>query len=143
MVRPRDSNRSFSYIVDFVIEPEVCAPERSGSPPGQELLGVVTSHGPSRESYSLSPKSRGWPAEAPGTSAADAALSVEVMRGALPSPAGSPTLLQRALPGGSAEMVALESPREISGDDGGPTETERRKPTLPGAHQKPETTRAR
>jgi len=40
-------------------------------------------------------------------------------------------------------MVALESPREISGDGGGPTEAQRAKPTLPGARQKPETTRIR
>ena len=35
------------------------------------------------------------------------------------------------LPGGGAEMVALESPREISGDGGVPTETQRSKRALP------------
>src|SRR5438128_8449086 len=41
------------------------APRRGAdSSPGQELLGVITSHGPFRESYSPSRKSRGWPAEA-------------------------------------------------------------------------------
>ena len=65
------------------------------SPPGQELLGVITSHGPSRESYRPSRKSRGWPAEAIGPPAADAALSAERVRAALSSPAGAPALLQR------------------------------------------------
>src|ERR1019366_898245 len=46
------------------------------SPPGQELLGVITSHGPSRESYRSSRKSRGS-AEAIAPSAADAAVSAE------------------------------------------------------------------
>ena len=52
------------------------------SPPGPELLGVITSRGPSRESYTPSRKSRGWPAEAIATSAADARLSAEGMRAA-------------------------------------------------------------
>jgi hypothetical protein len=45
----------------------------------------------------------------------------------------------RTLPGGSAEMVAVEGPGEIPGENGGPTETQRPKPALPGAGQKPET----
>src|ERR1700674_4956778 len=113
------------------------------SPPGQELLGVITSHGPSRESYRSSRKSRGWATEAIAPSAADARLSAEGMRAAFSSPTSAPALLQRGLPEGGAEMVALESPREISGDDGGPAETERAKPALPGARQKPETIKAR
>jgi hypothetical protein len=45
--------------------PEVrCAAERSRSPPWPELLGVIASHGPSRESYTPFRKSRGRPAEA-------------------------------------------------------------------------------
>jgi len=40
-------------------------------------------------------------------------------------------------------MVAEESPREISGDSGGPTKTEPAKPALPGTSQKPETTGAK
>ena len=119
-------------------------PRRGGySPPGPELLGVITSRGPSRECYRSSRKSRGWATEAIAPSAADARLSAEGMRAAFSSPASAPALLQRGLPEGSAEMVALESPREISGDDGGPAETERAKPTLPGARQKSETTRAK
>src|SRR5664279_1913999 len=143
MVSPREiSERSISYIVDFVIEPEVCALERNGLLSGQELLGVITSHGPSRESYRSSRKSRGS-AEAIAPSAADAAVSAEGVRGALSPTAGTPALLRRGMPGGGTEMVAPESPREIPGDGGGPTETEWSKRALPGARQKPENTRAR
>src|SRR6266568_1872916 len=120
------------------------APRRGvDSPPGQELLGVVTSHGPSRESYSPSRKSRGWPAEAIASPAAAAALSAEGMRRTLSSPAGAPALLQRALPGGGAAMVAVEGAATIPGDSTGPAETEQAKRALPGARQKPETTGAR
>jgi hypothetical protein len=104
------------------------APRRGvRSPPGQELLGVVTSHGPSRESYRSSRKSR-RSAKAFDTPAAYAALSAERMRPALSSPAGAPAVLQRALPGGGAEMVAVEGAATIPGDDGGQTETQRPKP---------------
>src|ERR1017187_4957191 len=102
----------------------------SWSPPGQELLGVITSHGPSRESYSPSRKSRGT-AAAIAVSAADETLSAQRVRAALSSPAGTPALLQRGMPGGGAEMVAPESSRKIPGNGGGPTKTERAKPTLP------------
>src|ERR1017187_203456 len=111
------------------------------SPPGQELQGVITSHGPSRESYSPSRKSRGT-AEAFSASAADAALSAKRVRAALSSWAATPALLQRGMPRGGTEMVAPESPREIPGDGSGPTETDRSKPALPGTDQEPETTRA-
>jgi len=40
-------------------------------------------------------------------------------------------------------MVAVEGPGEISGDEGRPAETERSKPALPGARQKPETSSTR
>src|ERR1035438_10129038 len=119
------------------------APRRGvASPPGQELLGVITSHGPSRESYRSSRKSRGW-AEEIAPSAADAALSAEGVRGALRSPAGAPALLQPRVPGSGAGMVALEGPGKIPGDQGRQAATERSKPALPGARQKPETGRAR
>src|ERR1019366_2869028 len=79
------------------------APWRGGdSPPGQELLGVITSHGPSRESYRSSRKSRGS-AEAIAPSAADAAVSAEGVRGALSPTAGTPALLRRGMPGGGTE----------------------------------------
>src|SRR5665811_384123 len=112
------------------------------SPPGQELLGVITSHGPSRESYRSSRKSRGW-AEAIAPSAADAALSAEGVRGALRSPAGAPALLQRRVPGSGAGMVAMEGPGKIPGDQGRHAATERSKSALPGAGEKPEAPRAR
>jgi len=53
--------------------------------------------------------------------AANAALSAERMRAALPSAAGAPALLQPELPGSGAAMVPLEGPTEISGDAGGAT----------------------
>src|ERR1700685_243253 len=112
-----------------------------GSPPGPELLGVITSHGPSRESYRSSRKSRGS-AEAFSTPAAHAVLPAEGMRTTLSSPAGAPALLQRRMPEGGAEMVAVESPREIPGVGGGPNETERSKAPLAGARQRPKTSRA-
>jgi hypothetical protein len=119
------------------------APRRGvDSPPGQELLGVITSHGPSRESYRSYRKSRGS-AEAFGPPAADAALSAERMRAALSAAAGTPAILLRGMPGGGTEMVAAESPRKIPGNGGGPTKTEGAKPALPGAREKPEAGRAR
>src|SRR5207247_9310287 len=106
------------------------APRRGADPsPGQELLGVITSHGPFRESYSPSRKSRGWPAEATPPPAADAGLSAERMRAALSS---APITTALLVPGGGTKMVALDSPREIPGDGGGSTETERQKRAQPG-----------
>ena len=120
------------------------APRRGDdSPPGQELLGVITSHGPSRECYTPPRKSRGWPAEAIAPSAANTPVSAKRMRAALPSPAGTTALLQRRVPGNSAGMVALEGPGKIPGDQGWQAATERSKPTLPGAGEKPEAPRAR
>ena len=112
------------------------------SPPGQELLGVITSHGPSRESYRSSRKSRGS-AEAIAPAAADAMLSAEGMRGALRSPAGAPALLQPRVSGSGAGMVALEGAGKIPCDQGRQAATERSKPALPGARQEPETPWAR
>src|SRR5258708_2006615 len=79
------------------------------SPPGQELLGVITSHGPSRDSYRASRKSTGWPAEAIAPQAANTPVSAERVRAALPSPAGAPALLERALPGGGAARQLIAS----------------------------------
>jgi len=62
---------------------------------------------------------------------------------ALSPSAGASALLQHTLPGGVAEVVALEGAATISGDNGGPEETERAKPTPSGARQKPENIRAR
>jgi len=107
------------------------------SPPGPELLGVITSRGPSRESYTPSRKSRGWPAEAIAPSAADARLSAEGMRAAFSSVAGAPAVLQPALPGGGAAMVAVEGTAALPGEGGGQTETEQPKRALPGAAAEP------
>jgi len=58
------------------------------------------------------------------------------MRAALSSAAGAPPLLQRGLPGGGTEMVAVEGTAAVPGDDIRQKETERAKPALPGARQK-------
>jgi len=47
--------------------------------------------------------------------------------------------LLRELPGESAAMGALEGAAAIPGNGGRPGETQRAKPTLSGADQKPET----
>jgi hypothetical protein len=106
------------------------------------FLGVITSHGPSRESYRSSRKSR-RSAEAFRASAALAALFAQRMRAALSPPAGTPALLQRRLPASGTGMVAWEGAGKIPGDQGRQAATERSKPTLPGAREKPETARAR
>ena len=80
------------------------------SPPGPELLGVITSRGPSRECYRSGRKSRGGPAEAIAWPAANTLVSTERLREALSSPAGAPTILQQRVPGGGAAMVTVESP---------------------------------
>ena len=119
----------------------LAAPRRGvPSPPGQELLGVITSHGPSRESYTSSRKARDPAAVGPQTAAAP--MSAQGMRGAISSPAGAPSLLQRGLPEGGAEMVAVEGATTIPGDDGGQRETERPERALSGASPAPETARA-
>ena len=112
-------------------------------PPGPELLGAFTSHWPYRESYTSSRKATGPRTETAGTPTAEAALSAERMRAVLSSPAGAPALLQRALPGGGAEMGAVEGAATIPGDGAGQTEAERPKPALPGTGPEPETTRDR
>ena len=48
---------------------------------------------------------------------------------------GAPALLQRALPGGGAEMVTVEGAAALPDDGAGPTETKRPKPALPGTRQ--------
>ena len=109
------------------------------SPPGQEFLGVSTSHGPFRESYTSIRKST-RPAEEVGAPAPETAVSAERMRAALPSAAGPPALLQRALPGGGAKVVGVESAAAIPGHEGWQTETQRPEPPLPGASPKPHAT---
>ena len=110
---------------------------------GNELLGVITSHGPPRESYSPSRKSRGTAATAIAPPAACATLSAEGMREALPSAADTAALLRRRVPGCGAEVGPVEGAATLPGDGGGQAETQRSKPPLPGARQKPETARTR
>lgn len=98
-------------------------------------MGVITSHGPYRECYSLSRKSRGT-AAAIAMSAAEAVLSAERMRAALSSPAGAPALLQRGVPEGCAEVGAVEGATTLPGEGGGQAETQQPKPALPGTRQK-------
>jgi hypothetical protein len=52
------------------------------------------------------------------------------------SPAGQTTLLQQRVRTSGAAMVALEGPAELSGNQGGQTETQRAEPALPRARQK-------
>jgi hypothetical protein len=60
-------------------------------------------------------------------------MLAEGLRGALSPPASAPALLQRGVPEGGTEMVAVESAEELPGDGGGPAEAEWAKPALPGA----------
>ena len=110
-----------------------------GPPPGQELLGAVTSHGPSRESYKQSRETRGRAAAAGSPPAQGPALSAEGMRAAFSSAASAAALLQSAVPGGGAGVVAVEGAATLPRDGGGPTEAERAEPALPGAGPQPET----
>src|SRR6185436_4115291 len=86
------------------------------SPPGQELLGVITSHGPYRESYSSAQKASGWATETIRASAANTPVSAKRMRAALSPPPGPTALLQQRVPGRGTGMVAVEGPAKISGD---------------------------
>jgi len=104
--------------------------EERRSPPGQELLGVVTSHGPSRESYTPAQKASCWPAE---TQAAAAAMSAQRLRAAFSPAAIVPALLRRGLPEGGTQVVAVEGAATLPGIGGGPRETKRPKSALPGA----------
>src|ERR1700693_2549006 len=112
------------------------APRRGvASPPGAGASGSHHPHGPSRESYTPAQKSSGWPAEASATAPA---LSAQGLRAAFSSTASAPALLQRELPTGSAEVVAVESPATVPGNGGGTRETQPPKPALPGARQEPQ-----
>ena len=78
-----------------------------GSPTGIELLGVITSHGPSRESYTSSRKSR-TAAEAVGAPTACTALSAQRLQAAFSSRKTEPALLQHRVQEGGTEMVSVE-----------------------------------
>src|SRR5258705_14015733 len=60
---------------------------RVQSPPGQELLGVITSHGPYRASYQVSQKAGGRPTTTSGLPVAHSPLSAEGMRATFSSQA--------------------------------------------------------
>ena len=113
-----------------------------GSPPGPELLGVITSHGPSRESNRPSRKSSGA-ARAISAPAAGTVLSAERMRSVLSAAAADPALLQRGVPEGGAEMVEMEGAAKIPGDEVRQSEADGSKPALPRARQEPQTNGAR
>jgi hypothetical protein len=120
------------------------APRRGAdSPAGHELLGVVSSHGPSRESCTSTRQSRR--VRTPSSSAPDAAatVSAQMLRAAFSTPTSTPAVLQRGVPRRSAKVVAVEGPTTLPGNGGRPTETEWAKPALPGTGQKPETAGAR
>jgi hypothetical protein len=51
--------------------------------------------------------------------------------------------LQLGMPGGGAEVVAMESAAAIPGDRGGSGETQPSKPALPGTSAEPEAPNAR
>jgi len=118
----------FNYIEETYLAQEKmkmpCPGEDFHSPPEQELLGAITSHGPSRESYTPAKESSDWPTEAFVTSAAEPAVSAERLRPALSSAASAPALLQRRVPDGGAEMVEMEGAAEISGNEVGPSKAE-------------------
>jgi hypothetical protein len=112
---------------------EDCRPLR-----GMSFLGAITSHGPSRESYTPSRKSRASQAEAIGSPTPDTKVFAQRMRETFSSPASAPALLQRAMPGSGPGMVAMESSAELQGHSGGEKKTERAKLPLPRTCQKPE-----
>src|ERR1017187_3961769 len=97
------------------------------SPPEQELLGAMTSHGPSRECYKPSRKSRGRPAEASVVPAAccsaASTVSAQGLRAELSAATAAAALLQGAVPESGARVVAVEGPRALPGQGGGQTET--------------------
>ena len=89
------------------------------SPPGPELLGAFTSHGPSRESYTPCRKARGRRAERPARRPQSPAVLAEGMRAALSSRTRAAALLQRGVPGGGAGVVGVEGPAGVPGHGGG------------------------
>ena len=128
-------------VVDLVLIRRSAAPRRGvQSPPGQELLGAITSLGPSRECYTPSRKSRGA-AGGNGRRAGRGARRC-LLKGCE----------QRFRPRQARQRYCSEQCRqaarawsrwkaqaELSGHGGGQTEAQRAKPALPGARQEPKT----
>jgi hypothetical protein len=100
------------------------------------------SRGPCRGFYTPGRRSGFEPAGKAGPPPANTPLSDERMRAAFSSLPGGTALLQRGVPASGAAMVALEGPAELSGNEGGPGETQRAEPALSGASQKPPTNSA-
>ena len=140
--RPYHLAPDFQIELIFRLSRRFVAPRRGvASPPGPELLGAITSHGPSRESYKLFRKARRPPAKEASAAATDTALSAERMRTTLSTPTRAAAVLQRWLPGGGAGMVGVEGPADLPKHGGGQAEAERAKPTLPEAHPGPKAVR--
>jgi hypothetical protein len=72
-------------------------------------------------------------AQATGTPAAGAEVFAQGMRAMVSSAACAPAILQRILSEGSAEVGAKEGAADLAGYGDGQTQTERAKPTVPGA----------
>jgi hypothetical protein len=127
-------------VVDLVLIRRSAAPRRGvQSPPEQELLGAMTSLGPSRECYKPSRKSRGRPAKTADAPTTASTVPAQRMRAPLSAETGAAALLQRAVPEGGAGLVAEEGAGELPGHGGRQTEAQRAEPTLPGARQEPKT----
>lgn len=103
----------------------------------------MTSHGPSRESYKCGRKARVAAAKTTRAASTGAALSTERMRAALSCWAAAAALLQRSVPWGGAEVVAVEGAADLPGQRGRQTEAEWAKPALPGASAEAENTAGR
>src|SRR4029077_17476187 len=108
-----ESEQGLIRVCDFAVSRRFAPRRGVGSPPGLELLGVITSHGPSRESIRPSRKSSGA-AKATSPPIPRTVLSAERMRPVLSSAADESALLQRGVPEGSTEMVEMEGAAEIS-----------------------------
>jgi hypothetical protein len=106
------------------------------------FLGAITSHGPSRESYTSGRKSSASTAEATGPATAHPTVSAQGMRAPFSSPASSPALLQRAVPDSGAGVVALEGAAKIPRHGGRERKTQRAKLPVPRARPKAQATTA-
>jgi hypothetical protein len=128
------------YSVDFQLSRRFTVPRRGVRFPSRaELLGAITSHGPSRESYTPLRKERGPRAETACPSAAGPAVLAQGMRAALSPRKCATALLQQRVSGSGAGVVGVESSAEVPGHGGWQTKAERTKPALPEARQRAKT----
>jgi hypothetical protein len=120
----------------YSVEAEVAAPRRGVGPsPGQELLGVITSHGPIRESYTPIGKATGARVEPGGPPAARPVLFTERMRAALFPETCAAAVLQCAVSAGGTGLVSVEGPAEVSDHGAGQAEAKPAKPAIPETRQ--------